>query len=90
MFEDKMRAIHPGEILREDFLVPLKMTPVAFATMLELPVAVVMDVVNEKRDIGADFALHITRHFGGDVQFWLNLQQSYDRKIALRPSQQRA
>ncbi|MYM73852.1 HigA family addiction module antidote protein [Duganella sp. FT134W] len=88
MLEDKMRPIHPGEILREDFMVPLKMKPVAFANMLDLPVTVVAEVLGEKRSVSTEIAAHIVRHFGGHVDFWLRLQQSYDEKIAqLKPGQ---
>ncbi len=88
MLEDKMRPIHPGEILREDFMVPLKMRPAAFADVLDLPVAVLKEVLDEKRSVSADIAAHIVRHFGGHVDFWLRLQQSYDDKIALlKPGQ---
>jgi addiction module HigA family antidote len=86
MLVNKMRPIHPGEILREDFLVPLKMTPLAFAGMLELPEAVIADIVNERRDVCADVAARIVRRFGGDVEFWLRLQQSFDDKTALLAS----
>ncbi|NYE63354.1 addiction module HigA family antidote [Duganella sp. 1224] len=88
MIEDKMRPIHPGEILREDFMVPLKMKPAAFATVLDLPLPVLSDVLNEKRSISAEIAAHIVRHFGGHVDFWLRLQKSYDDKTAsLKPGQ---
>jgi addiction module HigA family antidote len=88
MLENKMRPVHPGEILREDFLVPLKMKPAALAKALDLPPSLIADIINEKRDVTAEIALRITQHFGGDVQSWLNLQASYDEKIAqLKPGQ---
>ncbi|MBV7538334.1 HigA family addiction module antidote protein [Duganella sp. sic0402] len=87
MPEDKMRPIHPGEILREDFLVPLKMTPVVFAGMLDLSEAVITEIVNERRAVCADVAARIVRRFGGDVAFWLSLQLCYDEKVALTSGQ---
>ena len=83
MIKDNMRPIHPGEILREDFLVPLKMSPAAFADLLDLPTTVIRELVEEKRSLSAEVAERIKRQFGGDVEFWLRLQQSYDDKIAL-------
>jgi addiction module HigA family antidote len=77
-----MRPIHPGEVLREDFLVPLKMTPSALAGMLDLPSALIIGIINERYGITEEIALRITQHFGGDVQSWLNLQQSYNSKRA--------
>lgn len=83
MIEDKMRPIHPGEIVREDFLVPLKMSPAAFADLLDLPAVVIREIVDEQRSMSAEVAERIKWHFGGDVDFWLRLQRSYDDKIAL-------
>jgi len=89
MIQDKMRPVHPGEVLREDFLVPLKMKPSTLAQVLDLPPALITDIVKEKHSVTAEIALKITQHFGGDVQSWLNLQISYDEKIALSESRQR-
>jgi addiction module HigA family antidote len=85
MIKNKMRPIHPGEILREDFLKPLKMTPAALADQLDLPASLIIDIVKEKCPFSAEVAARITQHYGGDVQFWLNLQASYDLKTARRP-----
>ncbi|RZT06237.1 addiction module antidote protein, HigA family [Duganella sp. CF402] len=84
MIENKMRPIHPGEILREDFLKPLKLTPAALANLLDLPAALIIDIVKEKCPLSAEVAQRITRRYGGDAQFWLNLQASYDLKTAQR------
>ncbi|MRW93908.1 HigA family addiction module antidote protein [Duganella sp. FT80W] len=80
---NKMRPIHPGEILREDILVPLEMSVTAFARLLDLPPEVMTEIINEKRSVSAEVAERIKRRFGGDVDFWLRLQQSYDDKMAL-------
>jgi addiction module HigA family antidote len=77
-----MRAIHPGEILREEFLAPLKMS--AHALSLELKVAAprINDIVRERRAVSADTALRLARYFGTTPDFWLNLQSAYELKIA--------
>ena len=81
---NKMRAIHPGEVLREEFLVPLELSAHALAQALRIPAPRVNDVVREKRSITPDTALRLARHLGTTPQFWLNLQASYDLKIAMR------
>ena len=77
-----MRLIHPGEVLREDFLAPLKMTPHALSKALRVPPARVNDIVREVRGVTPDTALRLARFFGGDAQSWLNLQMAYDLKLA--------
>ena len=79
---DKMRAIHPGEILREDFLNPPGITPHALALALRVPASRVNDIVLERRALSLDTALRLTRYFGGDAESWLNLQNAYDLKLA--------
>jgi addiction module HigA family antidote len=81
---NKMRAIHPGEILREEFLVPLGLSANALAQALRIPAPRVNDIVRERRGITPDTALRLARYFGTTPQFWLNLQASYDLKIAIR------
>ena len=80
--QNKMRAIHPGEVLREDFLAPLQMSPHALAIALRVPASRVNDIVLERRGVTLDTALRLARYFGGDAQSWLNLQNSYDLKQA--------
>lgn len=77
-----MRAIHPGEILREEFLNPIGMTPHALSKALHVPPARVNEVVRETRGITPDTALRLARFFGGDAQSWLNLQIAYELKLA--------
>jgi len=84
MSKNGMRPIHPGEILREDFLLPLGMTAHALSKALHVAPSRVNDIVHERRGITADTALRLSRYFGGDPQSWLNLQQAYDLKIAAR------
>lgn len=82
MTTSKLRPIHPGEILREEFLVPLEMTPHALAMQLRVPAPRINDIVREKRGITADTALRLARFFNTTAQFWLNLQTAYDLNIA--------
>ncbi len=75
-----MRAIHPGEILREEYLLPLSMSASALARELRVPAPRINDIVREKRSITPDTALRLAKYFGGDAQSWLNLQTAYDLK----------
>lgn len=77
---NKMRTVHPGEILREDYLAPLGMSVNALATALRVPATRLHEIVNERRGISADTAARLARYFGGDAQSWLNLQATYDLK----------
>lgn len=79
---NKMRPIHPGEILREEFLVPLGMSAHALALELRVPAPRINDIVRERRAITPDTALRLARYFGTTPQFWMNLQISYDLKFA--------
>lgn len=84
MISNRMRPVHPGEILLEDFLKPLDMTPNALAKALNVTPARVNEIVKGERGITPDTALRLARYFGGDAQSWLNLQQAYDLKVAER------
>jgi len=79
---NNMRAIHPGEIIREEYLVPLGMSANALATALRVSAPRINDVVREKRGISVDTALRLARYFNTTAQFWMNLQTSYDIKVA--------
>ena len=79
---NKMRAIHPGEVLREEFLVPLDMSANALAMALHVPAPRVNDVVRERRAISPDTALRLARFFDTTPEFWLNLQTAFDLKQA--------
>jgi antitoxin HigA-1 len=76
--------IHPGEILREEFLKPMKLSAYQLAKELHVPAPRVNDIVLEKRAISADTAVRLARFFGTSEQFWMNLQASYDlRKVRI-------
>jgi addiction module HigA family antidote len=81
-FKNGMRPVHPGEVLREEFLEPLGMSVNALAKELHVPTPRINDVVREKRGISADTALRLARYFGGDAQSWLNLQAMYELRVA--------
>lgn len=78
---NKMRPIHPGEILREEFLVPLEMSAHALAMELKVPAPRINEIVRERRAVTPDTALRLARYFGTTPEFWLNLQTSYDLKV---------
>ena len=69
---------HPGEILREECLVPLGLSARQLAAILSVPHNRISDLVREKRSMTADTALRLAQHFGTTAQFWLNLQASHD------------
>ena len=77
-----MRPVHPGEVLREDFLKPLGMSANALANALSVPASRINDIVLERRGVTVDTAMRLTRYFGGDVQTWMNLQIAYEIKTA--------
>lgn len=79
---NRMRPVHPGEVLREDYLVPLGMSPHALAQALKVPPSRINDIVLERRGITVDTAMRLVRFFGGDVQTWMNLQTAYEIKTA--------
>ncbi len=79
---NKMRPIHPGEVLREEFLLPLGLTAHALAMELKVPAPRINDIVLERRGITPDTALRLARYFGTTPQFWMNLQASFDLKTA--------
>ena len=77
---NRMRPVHPGEILREDFLTPLGLSANGLAVALSVPATRIHEIVNERRGISADTAERLARYFGGDALSWLNLQATYDLK----------
>lgn len=75
-----MRPIHPGKILREEFMEPLDLSANALAISLGVPTTRIHAIVNERRGITADTAARLARHFGGDAGSWLALQNDFDLK----------
>ena len=79
---DLLPPIHPGEILREEFLGPLGMSAHQLALALRVPATRINDIINERRGITADTALRLSRYFGTTSRFWMNMQASYELEIA--------
>jgi len=79
---DRLPPIHPGEILREEFLAPLGMSAHELALALRVPATRINDIVNERRGITADTALRLSRYFGTTAKFWQNLQAAYELEVA--------
>ncbi|MDP1524450.1 MAG: HigA family addiction module antitoxin [Rhodocyclaceae bacterium] len=77
-----MRAIHPGEILREEFLVPLNLSANALAIALGVPAPRINDIAREKRGVTADTALRLSRYLGTSAEFWMGLQADFDLRLA--------
>ena len=80
MIKNGMRPVHPGEILRIDFLEELGMSVNRLAKELRVPATRIHEIVKERRAITPDTALRLARFFGGDARSWLNLQTEYDLK----------
>ena len=78
----KLRPIHPGEILREDYLKPLGLTMKQLALDLRVPATRIAEIVHERRAISADTAIRLGRYFRTNSRFWLNLQTAYDLEVA--------
>lgn len=80
----KLAPLHPGEVLREEFLVPLGLSPGALAKAMGVPRTRVERVAGETAGITADTALRLSRALGTSAQLWLNLQNRYDMETAER------
>lgn len=78
----KMAPLHPGEMLREEFMKPLGLSANALALALRVPVTRISEIVNERRAITADTALRLSRYFRMSPNFWLRLQTQYDLEMA--------
>lgn len=77
---NRMRPVHPGEILREEFLPPLGLSVNALAGELRVPATRIHEIVNERRSITTDTAVRLGRYFDTSPEVWLNLQTAYDLK----------
>lgn len=78
MSEDRLPPVHPGEILRLDFLEPLGISQYALAKGIGVPPQRILEIVHGRRAVTADIALRLGRYFGIEPQLWLNLQTRYD------------
>jgi addiction module HigA family antidote len=76
--------VHPGEILREDFMKPVGLTVNKLALELHVPATRIGEIVHERRRITAETALRLARYFNTNAEFWLNLQTFYDLEVTRR------
>ena len=74
----KLKNIHPGEVLAEEFLVPFNITAYRLAKDIEIPQTRVSEILKGNRRITADTALRLSKYFGNSAKFWLGLQDDYD------------
>ena len=78
----KLPPLHPGEILREEFLLPMQLTPYALAQACGVPRTRIERLAREETPVTADTALRLARYFGTSAEFWMNLQARYDLEQA--------
>ena len=79
----KMEPIHPGEVLREEFLDPMGISQYRLAKDTSVPARRINEIVHGKRGITADTALRLGRYFGTSAQFWMNLQDHFDLEVQM-------
>ena len=82
--EQLMAPVHPGEILREDFMKPMALSVNKLALDLHVPATRIGEIVHERRRITAETALRLARYFKTNAEFWLNLQNFYDLEVTRR------
>ncbi len=82
MYNNGMRPVHPGEVLREEYMKPLNLSANALANALGVTAARINEIVRERRGITGDTALRLARYFGTDAISWLNLQSAYALRVA--------
>ena len=80
MIKNNLRPIHPGEILREEFLLPLGLSANALSLALRVAATRIHEVVRQRRGITSDTAIRLARYFNTTPQFWLNLQTNFNLK----------
>jgi antitoxin HigA-1 len=78
----KLKPVHPGEILREEFMKPLGLSMNKLSLDLRVPLTRIADIVNGRRRVTADTALRLARYFRNTPAFWMNLQTRYDLEVA--------
>jgi antitoxin HigA-1 len=87
MTTERLPIIHPGEILKLDFLEPMNITPYRLSVDIGVAQTRVSEIINGKRGISADTAIRLSRYFGNSAQFWLNLQAGYDLRLSFAENQ---
>lgn len=78
----RLPPVHPGEVLREEFLVPLRLTPYAVAKACGVPRTRIERLAREETPVTADTALRLARYFGTTAEFWMGMQAQYDLERA--------
>ena len=79
----KLKNIHPGEILSEEFLVPFNITAYKLAKDIEIPQTRISEILKGNRRITADTALRLSKYFGNSAKFWLGLQDDFDIEVEI-------
>jgi antitoxin HigA-1 len=87
MITECLPIIHPGEILKLDFLEPMNITPYRLSVDIGVAQTRISEIINGKRGISADTAIRLSRYFSNSAQFWLNLQAGYDLRLAQAQNQ---
>ena len=82
MTNEKLKPVHPGEVLQEEFLKPMSLSQNQLAIDIRVPAGRINEIVNGKRRITVDTALRLARFFDMSPQFWLGLQMDYDLDLA--------
>lgn len=80
---EKLPNTHPGEILQEEFLIPLSVTPYRLAKETNIPQTRISEIIKGNRRITADTALRLSQFFGNSAKFWLGLQDDFDLEAEL-------
>jgi len=85
----KLKPVHPGEILREEFMIPLDLNPNRLAIALRVAPPNVYEIVKEDRGISSEMALRLGRFFGTTPEFWINLQAHYDLSVSRQKEEEK-
>jgi antitoxin HigA-1 len=85
----KLKPVHPGEILREEFMLPFNLNPNRLAMALRVAPPNMYDIVNERGGISSEMALRLGRYFGTTPEFWMNLQAHYDLAVSRQQAQEK-
>ena len=80
----KLDNIHPGEVLREEFMIPLEITAYRLSKDLGIPQTRISEILKGRRRVSADSALRLSKYFGNSAKFWLGLQDDYDLEEELK------
>ena len=82
MVEKKLKPVHPGEVLLEEFLKPMNLSQNRLAISIRVDARRINEIVKGKRRVTADTSLRLSRFFGNSAQFWMGLQSDYDLDVA--------